>query len=171
MLGWCKSTLAPCAVPSCSVLGIREYARAHNASFGVVTEEDVEAWLAGGHAPDGRSRRDGLPPILQEADRPAQEPADAGGPLKVAGGSTVRRKLLAQPAAAGEAVGSLRLEAEAEEELESRSGRHHQRHGYDDDQPTYSLFAFPAYDNFAGVSACLQEKRPERTGDVLDCTT
>ncbi len=169
MLGWCKPTPAPCAVPACSVLGIREYARAHNASFGVVTEEDVEAWLAGGHAPDGRSRRDGLPPILQEAGEPGQEPADAEAPPQLAGGTTVRRKLLAQPAAAGMAVGTLRLEAQAEQGLELRSGHRHRTR--DDDQPTYSLFAFPAYDNFAGVSACLQEKRPERTGDVLNRIT
>lgn len=133
-----------------SVLGIREYARAHNASFGAVTEEDVEAWLAGGHRRD-----DGLPPVLQEAGKPAEGTADAGAGPQLGGGSSARRELRAQPAAAGTAGVALRPEAQAEPGYEAHRGRRHPAH--DGDQPTYSLFAFPAYDNFAGASACLFE--------------
>lgn len=138
------------------MLGIREYARAHNASFDAVTEEDVEAWLAGGGAAGGHS---GVPPILREPSMLEQEPAavEEDG-ARLASVSTARRQLQAQPMA-GMAGNLLRPEEEAEQAFTPRRGRHQHpesranRHHSDSDQPTYSLFAFPAYDNFAGVRA------------------
>ncbi|KAL4427707.1 hypothetical protein ABPG75_001796 [Micractinium tetrahymenae] len=141
-----------------SVLGIREYARVHNASFGAVTEEDVEAWIAGSSVAGKHSGRGGLPGILQEAEEPEQEPQQAAGWDQLAGSSTARRQLRTQPAASGATAVSLRPGEAAQLGLEAgRGSSHHQeaKHAghpaHDNDEPTYSLFAFPAYDNYAGL--------------------
>lgn len=88
--------LRPVPKPPPSTLhpaGIREYARAHNSSFGAIKEEEVEAWL----------------------------------------GSTT-------PAAPAVPAGGLEATLKGSESMEASSS-----------PPTYSLFAYPAYDNYAGI--------------------
>ena len=85
--------------------GIREYAKAHNASIGSIEESEVERWL--------------------NSARPV-------GPHK-------GRSLTAADAAADTAPDSAAQHA-AQDTAESPSG-----------EPAYSLFGYPAYDNYAGV--------------------
>ncbi|GAB4818580.1 hypothetical protein N2152v2_005626 [Parachlorella kessleri] len=88
-----------------SLLGIREYAKAHNASIGSISEAEVEQWLYSTGAVASRAGRS-----LAAADAPAGTTPDTA----------------AQHA--------------AQDTAETKSG-----------EPAYSLFGYPAYDNYAGV--------------------
>lgn len=154
--------------------GIREFAKHAGAEHGAVSEEQVEAWLAG--EPDAS-----LPPILQEHERrpkrhhntrpgAAEEGAFADAATAAPGG---RRQLAAQPkrqqGLALERAGD-KMDPEVERGSGSDSWQVHGHHSSsggggssrpdegsskEGDEPVLNLFAFPGMDNFGGVSVCL----------------
>lgn len=140
-----------------SVLGIREHARAAGASFGAVEEEEVEAWLraaAGGGEDDAADAA--LPPILRGSEGSGGGgggSGESGTHGRSAGAQPhSRRQLLAQrPEQA-----SLRGLGDAGSDGGTAGGASVAAGA---SEPEYSLFAFPAYDNFAGVSG-LEEQAP-----------
>lgn len=169
---------AMCAIPTCAVptpltlQGIREFAKRAGAEQGAVTEEQVEAWLAG-------EKDAQLPPILRgrpselkasrrhhgkQLEAPTDRAQAAGGAhAALAGG---RRQLAAQPAGLqpGLVLGSGQDGVGGSGDRHGGSGGSagggggsagiqlaEGGSGKERDEPELSLFAFPAMDNYGGV--------------------